>query len=336
MKHLQKSPNKIYCLYIFAVALFFASAFWGVMCGSSQLSISEILKAFSQGFSDSPEARIIWFVRLPRVLGALLCGAALSVSGAVIQRVLSNRLASPSIIGVNSGAGLAVTLCSAMGIYGGWMLSFFAFCGAFLAVLGVSICAKKWNASKGTVILLGVAVNCLLGAISDAVITFVPDISFLSVDFRVGDFSSCTYAKIIPASIIILTSLLILQTLSNELDVLSLDDNTAKSLGLNVNIIRIIFLLLAALLAGSAVSICGLLSFVGLLVPHVVRRICGPQSKYLLPLCALSGAGFVTFCDTFSRILFAPYEISVGIIIAFLGIPFFIFILVRGKGGATL
>ena len=114
---------------------------------------------------------------------------------------------------------------------------------------------------------------------------------------------------------------------------LTLGDENAKGLGLNADAMRVIFLLLAALLAGAAVSVCGLLSFVGLLVPHAVRRIASSASKHLIPLCALFGAAFVTLCDTLARVVFAPYELPVGIIMAFLGAPFFIFILIKGKGG---
>ena len=309
------------------------SVILGVSFGSTKL---DLLSAFSDvvsGNMESPEARILIYVRMPRVLSALICGMALSVSGAVIQGVLANRLASPSIIGVNSGAGLAVTLCSAYGIIGGWRVSLFSFLGAFVTVMLVSIGAKRWGASKGTVILMGVALNAFLGAISDTVTTFSPNVSVQTLDFKVGDFSAITHARVIPAAILILVSLFALITLSNELDVLTLGDENAKGLGLNVGVMRVIFLLLSALLAGAAVSICGLLSFVGLLVPHAVRRIASSKSRHLIPLCALFGAGFVALCDTLSRVLFAPYELPVGIIMAFLGAPFFIFILIKGRGG---
>ena len=141
------------------------------------------------------------------------------------------------------------------------------------------------------------------------------------------------HAHVLPAAALILSAILVLSTLSNDLDVLMLGDENAKGLGLNTGMMRVVFLLLSALLAGAAVSVCGLLSFVGLLVPHAVRRIGISESKHLIPLCAIFGAGFVTLCDTIARVLFAPYELPVGIIMAFLGAPFFIFILLRGKGG---
>jgi iron complex transport system permease protein len=331
MKSLRK--NKITHIYIIASALTVFSIVVGILFGATKLNLFDSLSDIIKGNLESPEARILIYIRLPRVLATLVCGMAFAVSGAVIQNVLANKLASPSIIGVNSGAGLAVTICSAFGIIGGWQLSLFSFAGAFLTVMLVSIGAKKWGASRGTVILLGVALNALLGAFSDTITTFFPDVSVMSNDFKIGDFSSVTYLKVIPATAVILFSVLVLQTLSNELDVLTLGDENAKGLGLNINVTRVVFLLLSALLAGAAVSVCGLLSFVGLLVPHAVRRIASSESKHLIPLCALLGAAFVTLCDTLARVVFAPYELPVGIIMAFLGSPFFIFILIQGKGG---
>lgn len=325
--------NKLAYLYVVATVALLLSAALGVLLGPSDVSLSSMLSALINGNTDTPEARIFLYVRLPRVLATLICGMALATSGAVIQGVLANKLASPSVIGVNAGAGLAVTLCSAIGVFGGWRLSLFAFLGAFITVAIVSLAAKKWGASRGTVILIGVAVNALLGAISDTVTVFSPDISVQSLDFKIGDFSSVTYPVVLPAAAVTLASLIILQTLTNELDVLTLGDERAAGLGLNIGVVRMLLLALAALLSGAAVSVCGLLSFVGLLVPHAVRRIATSQAKHLVPLCALFGASFVTVCDTAARVIFAPYELPVGIIMAFLGAPFFIFILIGRKGG---
>lgn len=318
-------------MYIVAVIVLLASAFLGILIGASNFSLSDFTAAITAW--DSPSGNILWYVRIPRVLSSLLCGGALAVSGAVIQGVLANRLASPSIIGVNSGAGLAVTLSTALGIVGGWRMSAFAFLGAFAAVMAVSLGAKRWGASRGTVILMGVAMNSLLGAVSESIKLMSPEVGVLSNDFRIGDFSGVSYSKLLPASVVIIIAFLTLMTLSNELDVLTLGDENAKSLGLNAGIMRTLFLMLSAALAGTAVSIAGLLSFVGLLVPHAVRRISTGEARHLIPLCGLFGAGFVTICDTLARTIFAPYELPVGIIMAFLGAPFFLFILVKGKGG---
>lgn len=325
--------NKIKLLYSVGLICLIVSAFLGVLLGSTPLSLSELWNFIINGGTGESADRILRYVRIPRTASCMVCGVALAVSGAVIQATLANRLASPSIIGVNSGAGLAVTLCTAFGIFGGWRLSLFSFVGAFAAVMTVSLVSKKLGASRGTVILIGIAMNTFFNAVSDTVVTFNTDIAVLSRDFKIGDFSAVTVKKLIPAAIIVSVTLLILFTLTNELDVLTLGDDNAVSLGMNTALMRVVFLILAALLAGCAVSIAGLLSFVGLIVPHIVRRFSGGKASQLLPLCALFGASFVTLCDTLARTAFSPYEIPVGIIMAFLGAPFFIFILIKGKGG---
>ena len=327
--------KRIKILYAVGFLLLLISAVLGIALGSTSLSFSEIISVFGSEFSTAG-GRIFLYVRLPRTAASLICGAALAVSGAVIQGVLANRLASPSIIGVNSGAGLAVTLCTAFGIYGGLRLSLFAFLGAFATVMAVSLLARRTGASRGTLILLGVAVNSLLNAFSEAVVTFIPEVGVMSNDFKVGEFSSVTYTRLLPAVVLIAVSLVILFTLTNELDVLTLGEDSARSLGMNTSLIRTLFLMLAAVLAGCAVSLAGLLSFVGLIVPHAVRRLSGSKASRLLPLSAIFGGAFVCLCDTAARTLFSPYEIPVGIIMAFLGAPFFVFILIKGKGGHTV
>lgn len=334
MKNSQKS-SRVRIKIIFAVgfAVLLASVVLGITLGSTPLAFEEIKTAFSEGFDTTAGGKIFLYVRLPRTLAAIVCGGALAVSGAVIQGVLANKLASPSIIGVNSGAGLAVTLCTALGVYGGWKQSLFAFLGAFAVVMLISVSARKWGASRGTVILIGVAANSLLGAISDAIVTFFPEVGVMSNDFKIGEFSAVTYEKLLPAAILILVTITLLITLTNELDVLTLGEDSAKGLGMNTAVMRTIFLLLSALLAGCAVSLAGLVSFVGLIVPHAVRRVAGNKSSHLIPLCDLFGGAFVCLCDTAARTFFAPYEIPVGIIMSFFGAPFFVFILIKGKGG---
>ena len=154
-----------------------------------------------------------------------------------------------------------------------------------------------------------------------------------AADFRVGGFSSVVYERLVPAGVLILLGLLAALTLTNELDVISLGEDTAQGLGMPVKKMRTLFLGLSALLAGAAVSFSGLLGFVGLIVPHVSRRLVGHENGKLIPFCALCGASFVTLCDLMARTLFSPYEIPVGILMAFIGGPFFLFLLINRKGG---
>ena len=278
---------------------------------------------------------IFRFVRLPRTLGCLLAGAALAVSGAVIQGVLNNKLASPGIIGVNAGAGLAVTVCCACGALSGWAIAGSAFLGALLSVLLIVFAAEKAGASRTTVILGGVALNAFLNALSEAVTTLIPEVGMMAGDFRVGGFGSVSYIRLIPAGVLILLALTALLSLHNELDVLTLGEETAQGLGMNVKKIRTLLLVLAAMLAGAAVSFAGLLGFVGLIVPHGVRKVAGSESRFLLPLSAMGGAAFVALCDTLARVIFAPYELPVGILLSVLGGPAFLLLLLKRKGGRT-
>ena len=314
--------------FAFLVCLLVALA--SLSLGAAALSPAEVWEAVASG-PQSTAGRIFWYVRLPRTAGCLLAGAALSVAGCVIQNVLANPLASPNIIGVNAGAGLAVTVCCALGAVSGWTIAGAAFGGAFLAVLLVSMAAKMVGASRTTVILAGVAVNAFLGAVGDAVTNLVPDAAALSSDFRVGGFGAVVPARLLPAGVLILLGLAAVLTLSNELEILSLGEDTARTLGLNAERMRTLFLALAALLCGSAVSFAGLLGFVGLIVPHAVRRLAGTECGRLLPLSALWGAAFVTACDLLARLLFRPQELPVGILLSMLGGPFFLYILSKRR-----
>ena len=295
--------------------------------GAASVSFGEIFT------SGTVSRRIFFLVRVPRTVACLLAGAGLAVSGALIQGVLANSLASPGIIGVNAGAGLGVTLCFALGAISGWAAAVSAFAGALIAVLTVAIAARKTSASRSAVILGGVAVNSFLTAISEAINTLFPNIASLSADFKTGGFSGVSYARIIPAGIMIMVALAVSLSLSNELDLLSMGENTAQGLGLSVKKIRSLFLVLAAVLAGASVSFAGLLGFVGLIIPNIAKRIVGGESKRVLPICAVGGGAFVTLCDCAARTVFAPYEIPTGIVMSAVGAPFFIYLLFKRRGG---
>ena len=286
-----------------------------------------------RGQGDKVSRSILLYARLPRTLASLAAGAGLAVSGAVLQNVLANRLASPGIIGVNAGAGLGVTLCCAMGTLSGLAVSCAAFGGSLLTVLLIFLFSHRTGASKTTVILGGVALNSILNAVCESVTVLDTDVAMLSIDFRVGGFSAVSYMRLLPAAGLIALALAVLFTLCNELDVVTLGDEMAQGVGLQVGRYRMLFLVLAALLAGAAVSFAGLLGFVGLIVPHFVRRFTGNESGRLLPMCAVAGAGFVALCDMAARLLFAPYELPVGILMSVVGGPVFLYMLIRHKGG---
>ncbi len=325
------TENKNALPMIGAAAFLLTAAVLNICLGASGITLPRLWQALLSGPDNTSAARILWYVRLPRTGACLLAGSGLAVSGAVIQKVLANNLASPGIIGINAGAGLAVAACCAFGTYAAWAIAGTSFLGAMAATFLVVIVARKSNASRTTVVLGGVAVTACLNAVTETIVTMVPDAALASVDFRVGGFSAVNHARLLPAAVLILLGIGVICTLTNELDVLSLGDDTAHALGLRVAPMRNTMLTLAALLAGASVSFAGILGFVGLIVPHMARRLIGNDSGRLIPFCALLGGGFVTICDLAARMIFAPYELPTGILMSFLGGPFFIWLLLKRK-----
>ncbi|NLM43560.1 MAG: iron ABC transporter permease [Clostridiales bacterium] len=302
-----------------------------ISIGSSKIPLSKIYSVLIKGEEITKEFQIINYVRIPRTLAATIAGCALSLSGLILQTVLNNALAGPSIIGVNSGAGLFTTLIMALFPYYITLMPIAAFVGALIATLLVYFIAKKTGASRVTIVLSGVAVSSFIGAITDTIFTIWPDTAISRTSFLIGGLSGVTMNSIKLPGILVFISFILVFILSYDMNILSLGDETAKSLGLNVSRYRFIFIVLSSLLSGSAISFAGLLGFIGLIVPHASRFIAGYDSRLLVPVSALLGSLFTLFCDILSRTLFAPYEVPVGIIMSFLGGPFFIYLLFKQK-----
>lgn len=302
-----------------------------VSLGPVQVPLSQ-LWGFLLG-EEIPQSswNILRHIRLPRAAAAVLTGAALAVSGAVLQAVLMNPLAGPNIIGVNAGSGFFV-LAAALLFPGRWDVTpLAAFSGALLACGIIYALAAKTGASRITIVLAGVAVSGFFGAGSDAITVLVPDAWAEASAFLVGGFSGVTTGQLSFALWYVLGGLLSALLFSHDLNVLALGEETARSLGLPVKGCRFLFLAIAAVLAGGAVSMGGLLGFVGLIVPHAARFLMGEDNRLLLPAAALLGGAFVVGCDLLSRLLFAPYELPVGILLNFIGGPFFLWLLLKER-----
>lgn len=323
-------PHKILLLLVLLLAVVAALS---LCMGAEKI---DMVKAVSDWMSGNVTAgvRILKYVRLPRTCAGLLAGAALAASGAIIQGVLANSLAAPSTIGVNAGAGFAVALFCAVMPGALAAVPVAALLGAFGGAMLVLTIAERTSASKISLVLAGVAVSGIFSAGVDAVITFVPESLNGYSDFRIGGLFNVSMAQLIPAAFLIVFALIAAVSLHNELDLLMLGTEQAQSLGLSARKMQVLFLALAAILAGSAVSFCGLIGFVGLMVPHIMRQLVGEDSGVLLAGSALGGAILLCGCDLLARLLFAPFELPVGIVMALVGGPFFIWLLKkRGRCG---
>jgi iron complex transport system permease protein len=254
----------------------------------------------------------------------------LGLSGTILQGIMKNPLASPNIIGVNAGAGLGGISIMILLPSHFHLVSLAAFCGALsssLIIYGLS--RKQGEAQPFRIILSGIALSSFLGAGVQSLLTFFPDHVHSVLGFMVGGMSAMTWIHVNllwPYAIFgLVTSFL----MANRLNILLLGDDSARSLGLSVEKNRLIFIVLASLMAASAVSVVGLLGFVGLLAPHITRLFVGSDHRILFPATALFGSSLLMGCDTLARTFLNPVEIPVGIIMAFLGAPFFLFLLRR-------
>ncbi len=320
----KKPPERAGAVYAVLLTLFVLSFLASLLFGSTGTSALDALKAALAGDTGSAAYRIVAHVRLPRTLAAVLAGSALAVSGVIIQAVLNNAMAAPNIIGVNSGAGLAATLLIALNPAALNALPFAAFFGAMAACLCIYLIAAKTGASRMTITLVGITVSSILTAGINTVKTIFPDSIYNTNTFLVGGISGLSLSRLTPACWMIVGGLICALLIVRDIDVLSLGEETAAGLGMNVRLTRFGLLMLASLLAGSAVSFAGLLGFVGLLVPHIARRFVGSGHRRLIPFSALGGAVLVLLCDLLGRVLFSPYELPVGIILSFVGGPFFL------------
>ena len=316
-------------IVLISLVILICAFFLSLLIGSVVITPKKLIVSI---FSENSISRYIFFYsRLPRTIACIAAGAALAVSGAILQSVLANNLAAPGIIGVNSGAGLAVTLSCAIGVTSGFMMSISAFFGAMVTSLFIMLISSRLRASRTSVLLCGVSMNYILGALSDTLTNLIPSASMSGSDFAVGGFSAVSAVRLYPATILIFISIFVACTFSNELEVLALGDDQAASLGLNVKRVRALFIVLSSLLAGAAVSFAGLLGFVGLLIPNATRKIVKGDRRFYILLSAILGAILVTLCDIVARSLFRPYELEVGIIMALIGGPVFLILVLKRR-----
>ena len=332
-KNFRKENRKRFLICLSAAVLCaLLSAVCSVLFGAVSLSLKEF---FDGLFNINKTAKIIIFdIRIPRMLGAFLSGAGLSLSGVLLQSVTNNDLAGPNIIGVNSGAGLGVItvlLISPRTIYA---IPICAFLGAFaISVLIVAV-SRSVNRKKETVILVGIAVTAIVNAVISFITLVDSDILSSYNYFSVGGLSGVNLNELSVPFLLICLVLMISLLISPYVTALSLGDDIAASLSVSVKKIRVVCLILASAAASAAVSFVGLLGFVGLVVPHIARRLVGGDVKKMILISLPLGAFLVCIGDLLGRALIPPTEIPVGIVMALVGAPFFLYVVVRRKNNA--
>lgn len=307
------------------------SAAAGLCLGSQPYTLPQLVQALRAQDPQDTVWRVLVYVRLPRVLAGIGAGAGLAAAGVLLQAVLNNAMASPNVIGVNAGAGFfaLLTMVAVPAVPGA--VQFASFLGALGCAMLVYALAWRAGLSRTTLVLAGLAVSGMLTAGINTLKLLWPEIVASSPGFLTGGLSGVTLPMLAAACPYLAAGLLLALFLAVDLNVLCLGEESAAGLGLHVTRTRFMGILAAALLAGAAVSFAGLLSFVGLLAPHMVRRFAGADHRVLVPASALLGAAFVVVCDIAARMLFAPFELPVGILLSLIGGPFFLHLLLHRR-----
>ena len=329
-RHSFKDTNRTAKVCIISALLLAVVIVAALLFGSVKLSPLQVVSALA-GRQNGEINVIVRNIRLPRVLAAVVAGVGLSVAGVLLQAVTDNDLASPNIIGVNSGAGFAVIVMLALFPQAAYLLPFGAFFGAFCAAMLIVYTSSRIGVSKSTVVLAGVALTTVLNAAISFISIADTDTMALYSHFSVGGLAGVTVDEIALPAVMVALSFAVAMFLSQQISILCLGDALAASLGVKVKLLRILCLVCASFCAASVVSFAGLLGFVGLVVPHIARALVGKNVKSCLVVSALFGGAIVTAADMFGRVVLAPTEIPVGIVMAFIGAPFFLYLLLRRK-----
>ena len=320
--------KKILSFVLTAVGLFVLFIF-AVNTGSLKVTPSEL---FSGLFIEyNPDVATIYDLRFPRIFIAMLGGAATAVSGVLLQAVMKNPLADPGIIGVSSGASLVAVIVTAFFPSLFFLTPMLAFIGGLVAFLLVYSLSWKGGLSPLRIILVGVAVNALCTGLMSA-FNSATGSSYTGVASIVNaNITQKTWDDFQTLAVYVVIGLVVSFFVTNQCNLLSLEDKTARSLGMNVTRSRIVISVIAVLLASISTAVVGAISFLGLIVPHIARLLVGSNHKVLVPYSILLGAFTLLLADTIGRTVASPYEISAAVVMSVIGGPFFIFLLRRSK-----
>ncbi|NLU75325.1 iron ABC transporter permease [Streptomyces sp. HNM0575] len=309
--------------------------------GAYGIPVGDVLGSLAHrsGLGGAPLDRVaesvLWNVRLPRVVLALLVGASLGCAGALMQGVFGNPLAEPGVIGISSGAAVGAVASIALGLtfLGNWTVAACAFVSGLATVLLVYVLSRSGGRTEVvTLILTGIAVNAFAGALIGLFVFYADNAQISQITFwQLGSLAQATWPKVLAVLPCALLGLLVAPFYARKLDLLSLGERSARHLGVDVERLRVALVLVVALFTAAAVAVAGIVTFVGLLVPHLLRMAAGPGHRFLVPGSALGGAAVLVAADLAARTVAQPAELPLGVLTALLGSPFFFWLLRRTR-----
>jgi len=346
LKFLKESSYLFVCIVL--VLLLIATIFWALSIGTVKLPIEQIYTAvIMQLQSDTPIDAIgkgpvhdiIWLLRLPRLVLAAIVGCGLSVCGVIMQAIVKNPLADPYILGISSGASLGATAAILFGIglsFGENFVGIAAFIGAFAISLGVLFISNLGGRSNSIKLLLaGMALSSVCGAFSSFIVYFANNKEGMQTIayWMMGSFAGARWDNLVIIAPIVIIAVLFFWTQSRMLNLMLLGDESALTLGTDLHIYRQAYLLISSLIVGFVVYSAGMVGFVGLIVPHVIRMLVGTDHKKLIPVTALTGAVFLVIADGLCRVIIPRTELPIGILISLIGAPCFVYLMVKRSYG---
>lgn len=328
------TENRLAAKIVLILLLCFAgTCFASLLFGGSRLSPASVFAALLSTGSDPISSAIVWQLRLPRLVLGILVGTGLAATGCVLQGLLRNPLAEPYTLGISGGAALGATIAIILklsGRCGQIAMPLAAFAGAFLSLSIMYALAARRHFSVSVLILGGVVLNFLFSALVLLILAMASSEEVHgTILWLMGDLSSTDPVMIRIAVLPVTAGLIMASLLGRKLDILTLGEEKAVYLGLNTRSLRKTLFLVASLLTGTCVAISGIVGFVGLIIPHLFRRLLGPRHSVLIPVSALGGAIFLPLCDTIARTIVAPIELPVGVVTGIVGGVFFLLFIFR-------
>lgn len=323
-----KKDHGRYCgAFVLLIVLLACMVIWNIYAGSVSMSVGEILRILFGPVSDGTEYGIVWNIRLPRILAAAILGGALSLSGFLLQTFFANPIASPFVLGISSGAKLTVSLTMVFLLSKGMVSSSLiliaaAFAGAMIS-MGFLLLISRQVKQMSTLIICGVMIGYICSAVTDFVVTFAEDSNIVNLhNWSLGSFSGMSWENVAVMALVVEVTTLFTFFLSKPIGAYQMGEVYARNMGVNIKAFRVTLILLSSVLSACVTAFAGPISFVGIAVPHLMKRLFHTARPILMiPACFLGGAVFCLFCDLVARTAFAPTDLSISSVTAVFGAP---------------
>jgi len=336
-----KSHIRIWGGFIILLFLLFGLSIWNVNAGSVKLSIPEIFQILFGSGGDSTSRAVIWSIRLPRILAAMILGGSLSVSGFLLQTFFHNPIAGPFVLGISSGAKLVVSLCMIFLLGQGIVstsgtLIAAAFVGSVISMGFVLLLSRRIK-RMGLLVVCGVMIGYICSALTDFLVTFADDSNIVNLhNWSMGSFSGISWENVGTMAIVCGIALVLAFMMSKPISAYQLGEVYAQNMGVNIKVFRMELILVSSVLSACVTAFAGPISFVGIAVPHLIKVLFGTAKPIIIiPACFLGGGVFCLFCDLIARTAFAPSEVSISSVTAVFGAPIVIYMMARKKAGAA-